>query len=125
MKKQLSFLALALVAPLGLAGVPASTFAWSSVLAVAILGSLGTAVAFVAFASLAGRVGSTRASVAIYFLPAVAIALGALFRDETIAAIAVLGTVLVTAGAYLTSRRERERTGSARPTPRREAGRGH
>lgn len=99
--------ALALVAPFGLAGMAESTFAWSSVLAVAVLGCLGTAIAFVAFTTLVGRVGSTRASVAVYFLPAVAIGLGALFRDETIAAISLLGTVLVTAGAYVTSRGER------------------
>ena len=99
--------ALALLAPFGIAGVPASTFAWSSLLAVAVLGGLGTAVAFVAFTTLAGRVGSTRASVAVYFLPAVAIALGAVFRDETIAAVSLLGTGLVTAGAYLTSRADK------------------
>jgi len=99
--------ALALVAPFGLAGVPESTFAWSSVVAVAVLGCLGTAVAFVAFTTLAGRVGSSRASVAVYFLPAVAIALGVVFRDETIAAVSLLGTGLVTAGAYVTSRPER------------------
>jgi drug/metabolite transporter (DMT)-like permease len=98
--------ALALVAPFGLAGVPDSTFAWSSVLAVAVLGCLGTAIAFVAFTTLVGRVGSTRASVTVYFLPALAIALGAVFRDETIATVSLLGTVLVTAGAYLTSRGE-------------------
>jgi drug/metabolite transporter (DMT)-like permease len=99
--------AIALVAPLGVATLPDSRFAWSSLAAVAALGSLGTALAFVAFATLAGRVGSTRASVTVYFLPAVAIALGALFRDETIAAVSLLGTGLVTAGAYLTSRSER------------------
>ncbi len=49
---------------------------------------------------------------------AVAIALGALFRDETIAAISLLGTLLVTAGAYLTSRGDRERSGGIRPTSR-------
>jgi drug/metabolite transporter (DMT)-like permease len=96
--------ALVLVAPFGLAGVPHSTFAWDSVLAVAVLGCLGTAIAFVAFATLAGRVGATRASLAVYYLPAVAVVLGALVRDETIASISVLGTALVTAGAYLTSR---------------------
>lgn len=99
--------ALALLAPFGLAAVPASSFAWSSLLAVAVLGSLGTAVAFVAFSTLAGRVGSTRASVAVYFVPAVAIALGALFRAEAIAAISLVGTVLVTAGAYLASRADK------------------
>ena len=100
-------LAAGLVAPFGIATLSDSTFAWSSLAAVAALGCLGTALAFVAFATLAGRVGSTRASVTVYFLPAVAIALGALFRDETIAAVSLVGTVLVTAGAYLTSRSER------------------
>jgi drug/metabolite transporter (DMT)-like permease len=98
--------AVALVAPLGIATLSGSAFAWSSLAAVAALGALGTALAFVAFATLAGRVGSTRASVTVYFLPAVAIALGALFRDETIAGVSLLGTVLVTAGAYVTSRSE-------------------
>jgi hypothetical protein len=54
-----------------------------------------------------------------HFLPSVAIALGALFRDETIAAVSLLGTGLVTAGAYLTSRSERRerrwRAAAARP----------
>ena len=108
--------ALALLAPFGLAAVPASTFAWSSLLAVAVLGCLGTALAFVAFTTLAGRVGSTRASVSVYFVPAVAIALGAVLRDETIAAISLLGTVLVTAGAYLTSRADPPRARSE-PAP--------
>lgn len=101
-------IALGLVAPLGIVSVSDSAFAWSSLAAVAALGCLGTALAFVAFATLAGRVGSTRASVTVYFLPAVAIALGALFRDETIAGVSLLGTVLVTAGAYVTSRSERD-----------------
>ena len=114
--------ALALLAPFGFAAVPASTFAWSSLLAVAVLGSLGTAVAFVAFTTLAGRVGSTRASVAVYFVPAVAIALGALFRAETIAAVSVLGTVLVTAGAYLTSRAEKLTRASDETPSRRMSG---
>lgn len=107
--------ALALVAPIGVASVPDSTFAWSSVLAVAVLGSLGTAVAFVAFTTLVGRVGSTRGSVTIYFLPVVAIVLGAVFRDETIAAVSLLGTALVTLGAYLTSRGERARAPAGTP----------
>jgi drug/metabolite transporter (DMT)-like permease len=37
----------------------------------------------------------------------VAIGLGVVFEDETIAAVSLVGTGLVLAGAYLTSRRER------------------
>ena len=98
--------ALVLVAPLAVATLPRSTFAWSSLAAVAALGCLGTALAFVAFTRLVGRVGSTRGSVTIYFLPAVAIVLGAVFRGEAIAAISVLGTAFVTVGAWVTSRSE-------------------
>jgi drug/metabolite transporter (DMT)-like permease len=98
--------ALVLLAPAALVSLPSSEFAWSSALAVAALGFFGTGWAFVAMTTLVGRVGATRGSVAIYFLPVVAIALGVIFRDETIAAISLVGTGLVLAGAYLTSRRE-------------------
>ena len=57
--------------------------------------------------TLVGRVGATRGSVAIYFILVVAIALGVIFEDETVAAPSPpAGTALVLAGAYLTSRRE-------------------
>jgi drug/metabolite transporter (DMT)-like permease len=108
--------AVVLLAPMGLASIPDSSFAWSSLLAVAALGCLGTAVAFVAFTMLVGRVGATRASITVYFLPPVAIVLGALVRDEQVAAASVLGTGLVVAGAYLASRRER---GAAKPATER------
>jgi drug/metabolite transporter (DMT)-like permease len=98
--------ALVLLVPAALVSLPSSEFAWSSTLAVAVLGSFGTGLAFVAMTTLVGRVGATRGSVAIYFLPVVAIALGVVFRDETVAAISLVGTGLVLAGAYLSSRRE-------------------
>ena len=82
-------------------------FRSSSALAVGALGFFGTGWAFVAMTTLVGRVGATRGSVAIYFLPVVAIGLGVVFEDETIAAVSLVGTGLVLAGAYLTSRRER------------------
>ena len=101
---QAQLVALVLTAPLAATGIDDSTFAWSGVLAMVALGCGGTAVAFVAFATLAGRVGSTRASVTIYLLPPVAILAGALFRDEAIGATALIGTALVLAGAAVTSR---------------------
>jgi drug/metabolite transporter (DMT)-like permease len=101
--------ALVLTAPLGVAGLDDSSFAWSSVLAMVALGCGGTALAFVAFTTLAGRVGATRGSVTIYLIPPAAIAAGALFRDEPIGAAAVVGTVLVLAGAAVVSRGARLR----------------
>jgi len=44
--------------------------------------------------------------VTVYFIPVVAIVLGVLLRDETVAGIAIVGTALVLVGAYLTSRKE-------------------
>jgi drug/metabolite transporter (DMT)-like permease len=96
--------AVVLVLPFAAVGATQSSFDWSSLLAVAALGSLGTALAFFWFTTLIGRVGSTRASVAIYLVPVVAILLGAALNDETIHAAAMLGTALVLAGAYVTSR---------------------
>lgn len=98
--------ALVLLAPAAVVSLPSSEFDWASAAAVVALGFFGTGWAFVAMTTLVGRVGATRGSVAIYFLPVVAIVLGVVFRDETIAAISLIGTGLVLAGAYLTSRRE-------------------
>jgi drug/metabolite transporter (DMT)-like permease len=98
---------LVLLLPVAVVSVPRSDFELSSLLAVVALGSLGTAVAYVLFTTLVGRVGSTRGAVTIYLLPVVAIALGAIVRDEPIHAAALLGTALVLAGAYLVSREER------------------
>lgn len=101
--------ALVLLAPAAAVGAAGSSFAWSSLAAMVVLGSVGTALAFIWFTTLAGRVGPTRGSLAIYFIPIVAIALGALLLDEPVHAAAILGTALVLVGAYLTSRREAER----------------
>ena len=96
--------AVVLVLPFAIVGATESTFGWGSLLAVVALGSLGTGLAFYWFTTLIGRVGSTRGSVAIYLVPVVAIVLGAALLDETIHPAAVLGTALVIAGAYVTSR---------------------
>lgn len=93
-----------LLAPVGILGVRESTFVASSVAGVAALGCLGTALAFIAFTTLIGRVGSTSASVAIYFLPAVAIVLGAVVRHEHIVPTSIVGTLCVLGGAYLVAR---------------------
>jgi drug/metabolite transporter (DMT)-like permease len=108
--------ALAVMTPLGLKNLEASTFAWSSLLAVATLGVFGTALAFVAFTTLVGRVGATRGSVTVYFLPPVAMLLGALVRDEAIALLSIAGTGLVLVGAYLASRADRRQRTEAGPS---------
>ncbi|HEX5615574.1 MAG TPA: DMT family transporter [Acidimicrobiia bacterium] len=98
--------ALGLTAPLGIAGVAGSSFAWSSALAVVALGVFGTGLAFVAATTLFGRVGATRGSVAVFFVPVVAIVAGAVFRDEEVALLSIIGALLVLSGAALASRAE-------------------
>jgi drug/metabolite transporter (DMT)-like permease len=98
--------AMATLAPVAAVQLPASEWSWSSTLATIPLGVFGTGLALVAMTTLAGWVGATRGSVAIYFLPVVAIVLGVVFRDESVAAISLTGTALVMAGAWLRSRKE-------------------
>jgi drug/metabolite transporter (DMT)-like permease len=94
-------------APFGLLGLTGSSFGWASMLAVSVLGVLGTGIAFVLMGRLVARVGSQRASFATYLIPVVALILGVVFRDETVQAASVVGIALVIAGAILASRRER------------------
>ncbi len=100
------WVAAALVLPYGLAGLPSSQFAWSSLAATVAVGVFGTGLGFVLMATLAGSVGPTRASIITYVIPVVALVLGVIFRDERVALLAVIGVALVIAGAFLASRRE-------------------
>ena len=98
--------ALVIVIPYGLIQLPASTWSWSAAVAMVPLGVLGTAIAFVFMATLVGRVGAPRGSIAIYFVPVVAVVLGVAFRDEVIAPVALVGVTLVLVGAWIASRKE-------------------
>lgn len=96
--------AFVLTAPVAVMGLGSSTFTASSVVAVVVLGFLGTGWAYVAQTTLLGRAGAARGSVPVYVTPVVAIALGATFRDERVASLALVGTGLVLAGAWITGR---------------------
>jgi drug/metabolite transporter (DMT)-like permease len=90
----------------GLIQIPGSTWAWPSALAMIPLGALGTGLAFVLMATLVGRVGGPRGSIAIYFVPVVAIVLGVVVRGDALQPVALVGTALVLAGAWIASRRD-------------------
>jgi len=98
--------ALIIVAPIGLLQIPDSSWSWESALAMVPVGVLGTGAAFALMATLTGRVGGPRASVAIYFLPIVAIVLGVVILGESVEPIAMVGVLVVMAGAWIASRRE-------------------
>lgn len=95
-----------LVTPFGLYGLGRSDFAWSSLLAVAAVGLLGTGLAFVMMGTLVGSVGPTRAIFITYLIPVIALVLGVVFRGEAVSTVAVVGVTLVIAGALLASRSE-------------------
>jgi drug/metabolite transporter (DMT)-like permease len=90
--------------PYALVGLPSSTWAWPSFLAVEAAGAVGTGIAFVIMGTLVGSVGSTRASFSTYVIPVVALILGVIFRGDTVAALALVGSALVITGAVMASR---------------------
>ncbi|MCP3973720.1 MAG: DMT family transporter [bacterium] len=95
------------VLPMGIYQLGESTWSWKAALAMVPLGVLSTGLAFVLMSILVGRVGAPRGAISIYFVPVVAIILGVLFLDEVIEPIALVGVVLVLAGAWIASRAER------------------
>lgn len=99
-----------LLLPYGAYGIANSSFAWSSAVALFILGVLGTGFARSFFATLTGRVGAPRSSMVGYLVPVVAIVLGVLVRGESVGTLELLGTGVVLLGAYLISRGRQERT---------------
>lgn len=97
-------IATVLTAPYGVVGLAESHVEVVPTLSLIALGAGGTGLAFVAMATVAGKVGSTRASVTIYLTPPVAIALGVWLRDEAVEPITLVGTVFVLMGAWLAGR---------------------
>lgn len=108
-------LATILTAPLGLVGLDDSHWELGPVIAVVVLGVVGTGIAFALMAQLVGRVGSTRASFITYLIPVVSLGLGVTLRDDQVAALSLVGVGLVIGGAILASR---ARAGAVnRPAP--------
>ena len=96
--------ALVLTTPLGLANAGDVTGGWKPSLAMVGLGVLGTALAYVAMADNAGRLGSSRASASVYLIPVVSLLLGALVRNEAVAVLSVLGCAVTLVGAWMAGR---------------------
>lgn len=90
--------------PLALPGISRSEFHLSAIVAVVLLGVIGTGVAFLAFGTLLERTGLTRAMIPTYFTPIVGLVLGAVFRNEHIAVVSVVGMCVVIFSAWMTSK---------------------
>jgi drug/metabolite transporter (DMT)-like permease len=94
-------------APYGLVGLSDSTIEPGPVVAVAVLGIVGTGLAYLMMATLVGRVGAPRASFITYLMPVVSLVLGVVVRDDEVASLALVGIALVIAGALLAGRSRR------------------
>jgi drug/metabolite transporter (DMT)-like permease len=90
--------------PLGLPALADSSFDWSALAALAVLGAMGTGFAYVLYGMLMVRAGAVRGVIGVFFTPVVAILLGIMFRDERVTPLAVCGMLIVIVGAWLTSR---------------------
>ncbi len=93
--------------PFGLISVPDSHAELRPLVAVLVLGVVGTGLAYLLMGTLVGRVGPTRASFITYLIPVVSLVLGVAFKDDHVAALAIAGVALVLIGAMLASRQER------------------
>jgi drug/metabolite transporter (DMT)-like permease len=96
--------AVVLVLPFGLMGLADSEFELGPVVATSMLGVVGTGAAYLIMATLVGRVGAPRASFITYVIPVVSLVLGVTFRGDEVAAVSIVGVVLVIAGALLAGR---------------------
>jgi drug/metabolite transporter (DMT)-like permease len=96
--------ALVLTLPLGFGDVMESTWTWAPALSLLGLGALGTGVAHVVMATASGRIGATKAAATAFLIPPVALVLGVLVRNESVAMIAVIGGALCVAGAWVIRR---------------------
>ncbi len=94
-------LAALVYAPAAIASRPAALPSPETLTALAALGVVCTAIAFVAFLELIKEAGPARASVITYVNPAVAVAAGAVFLDEHLTPTVLAAFALILAGSVL------------------------
>ena len=106
---QLLAVAAMLALALAVTGARAPHVTAVSVAAIAVLGFIGTGVAYVLAYQIITSEGATVASTVLYLLPVVAIVLGVIVLGESVTAMTMAGIALVLAGVALTRRRTRRR----------------
>lgn len=97
--------ALLLATPMGAVDVLDARWSLWPVLSLLALGALGTGLAFVLTATVAGRMGAPVASAIAFLIPPVALLLGVVVRNEQVSWIAVVGAAICIAGAVIMQRR--------------------
>jgi drug/metabolite transporter (DMT)-like permease len=100
-------------APIAAVQWPSVVPSTDTIISVAVLGVVCTALAFLLFAALIAEIGPVRATVITYINPAVAALLGVLVLNETLTAPMIAGFALVILGSTLATRPSRH----AAPVP--------
>lgn len=90
-----------LLAPAVAIGPPTELPGIGPLAAVAVLGAVGTGVAFAIFYDLIANFGPARAFIVTYLAPGFAVVYGALLLDEEITPATIGGMVLILIGSYL------------------------
>lgn len=93
--------------PLALADLPDAVPSAAAVGSVAMVGVVGTGLAFALYYRIMQTIGPARTSVVAYLIPGVAVLYGATLLDEPVGGGIAIGLMLILAGSYLTARRSR------------------
>jgi drug/metabolite transporter (DMT)-like permease len=99
--------------PAGVVQAPAGMWHGETIMAILVLGVVGTAIAYLLFFRVIQTAGPTYATLVTYLVPPIALAYGAIFLGERFGLYAFLGLVLILGGVALA-------TGSVRLTSLRE-----
>src|SRR4051812_32281264 len=89
------------VAPAGVIQAPAGMWHGETIMAIVILGAVGTAIAYLLFFQLIHDAGPNYATLVTYLVPPVALAYGAIFLGERFGVYAFVGLALILGGVAL------------------------
>jgi drug/metabolite transporter (DMT)-like permease len=89
------------VLPAGIIQAPAGMWHGETIMAILVLGFVGTAIAYLLFFALIQRAGANYATLVTYLVPPIALAYGAIFLGESFGATAFGALALILAGVAL------------------------
>ncbi|HEX5585572.1 DMT family transporter [Gaiella sp.] len=87
--------------PFGVVQAPDGMWHGETIMAILVLGFVGTAIAYLLFFALIQRAGANYATLVTYLVPPIALAYGAIFLDESFGLAAFAALALVLAGVAL------------------------
>jgi drug/metabolite transporter (DMT)-like permease len=100
--------------PAGIVQAPSGMWRGETIMAILVLGFVGTAIAYLLFFALIQRAGANYATLVTYLVPPIALAYGAIFLGESFGltafaalALVLVGVALATGSVRLASRRAR------------------